>query len=74
MEYLAMLHHPTTFNAQNHYAANISGSSAHVLAQLQEVSSTGHCEQVRIALTPDEARHFAKLLMAAADEADIKIG
>lgn len=68
-----MLHHPTTFNAKNHYAASISGSSAHVLAQLQEVSSTGHCEQVRIALTPDEARHFAKLLMAAADGAEAQL-
>lgn len=45
VEHFAMLYHATKFNPQNHYAANVSGSSAQVLAQLQEVSSTGHCQQ-----------------------------
>jgi mRNA-degrading endonuclease toxin of MazEF toxin-antitoxin module len=69
-----MRHNRTSHNPHNHYAANVSGSGPYVLAQLQEVSSTGHCEQVRVVLTPAEARHFAELPTAAADRAEVRVG
>lgn len=62
-----MLHHylDTSNTSGDHYAVSRSGMVAKVLAQLQ---SEG--EQVRVALTPAQARHFARLLLAKADEVD----
>lgn len=64
-----MVHHRASLNPRNHYACNDNGRGA-VLAQLQEVYSSGYGEQVRLMLTPAEARHFASLLTEAADRAE----
>ncbi len=62
-----MLHHYLDLSDTNgdHYAVGRSGMTQKVLAQLQ---SDG--EQVRLALTPERARHFAQLLLAKADEVE----
>lgn len=49
----------------DHYAASVSGTHRQVLAQLQ-----GAGEQVRVPMSSAQARHFAALLIGAADEVD----
>jgi hypothetical protein len=63
-----MIHNATSKNPLgDHYAAGISATPASegpcVLAQLQQAG-----EQVRVPLTVSEARHFAQLLLQAADQ------
>lgn len=62
-----MRHHSTSHNLNgDHYAVGINGGPAKlVLAQLQEEGN-----QSRVALTIEEARHFAQLLLSAANEID----
>lgn len=61
-----MLHHRTTIEPEDHYAVNVNGQRTCVLAQLQHVYTSGHCEQVRVELTADEVTHMARLLLDAA--------
>lgn len=61
-----MIHHPTeSAPLSDHYAVGCSGMSSKVLVQLQEKGS-----QVRVALTAQEARHFARLLLLQADSVE----
>lgn len=70
-----MIHHSTAV-AGDHYAASVylndQPHPSGVLAQLQGGSEAGFPipEQVRIKLTPQEARHFAKLLLDSADRVE----
>ena len=72
-----MRHNSTLHNPQDdHYAASVFLNelpvASGVLAQIQEGESDGypHTEQARIRLTPAEARHFAQLLLSAADRVE----
>ena len=59
-----VIHHSTQAKPlQDHYAVSFN-SIGQVLVQLQQ-----NGEQVRVGLTPDEARHMAQLLLAKADAA-----
>jgi hypothetical protein len=62
-----MIHHSTEHRPLgDHYAASyITNPAPHLNAVLAQVSQDGN--QARVALTPEEARHFAQLLLAAAD-------
>lgn len=62
-----MIHSHTSTELGDHYAVNVNGARTCVLAQLQHVYSSGHCDRVRVMLTAEEARRMAKLLMVAAD-------
>jgi hypothetical protein len=67
-ERFAMIHNSTSYNPMgDHYAVgaaiNPPPYRSSVLAQLQEDGN-----QARVMLTPDEARHLAQLLLAAADK------
>jgi hypothetical protein len=63
-----MIHHHTTLEPGDHYAVGTSANGA-VLAQLQHVRSSGIGDQVRVMLTPEEARHLAQLLLEVAERA-----
>ncbi len=61
-----MIHHCVRDdNSGDHYAVARSGSARAVLVQLQDRG-----EQVRLMMSPDQARHMAALLLAKADEAE----
>jgi hypothetical protein len=65
-----MIHNSTSYNPMgDHYAASVAINPApypsSVLAQLQEDGN-----QARVMLTPEEARYFAQLLLAAADKVE----
>ena len=59
-----MNHFPTRHNGHlNHYAAGHNDNAGLVLVQ---ISQDG--KPARISLTPDEARHFASLLLEMAEK------
>ena len=65
-----MIHHPISSSPLgDHYAVGVgtgpSLKATVVLAQLQQ-----HGEQVRVMMTADEARHFAQLLVDAAEKVE----
>jgi hypothetical protein len=70
-----MLHQHTSI-PDDHYGVSVClNGRTHpsgVLAQIQEGTSYGYpvAEQARIRLTPEEARHFAKLLLESADRVE----
>lgn len=57
-----MTHHYTSRNG--HYAVAQCANEIGVLAQVQNENG----EQARVLLSPDEARHFAELLVLEASE------
>lgn len=64
-----MRHYRTAKDNGDHYACN-HNDIGQVLVQLQQVYQSGSADQVRIGLTPDEARHFAQLILEAAERAE----
>ncbi len=64
-----MRHYRTARDNGDHYACSYN-DSGQVLVQLQEVYLSGAVDQVRVRLTPDEARHLAQLLIEAAARAE----
>ena len=61
-----MIHNYTEFDSNNIYAVNLSGfPEGYIIAQLDNADTS-----VRVPLTSEEARHFARLLSYYADLLD----